>query len=518
MEDEEEEAEGKEKEGGKEDGEKIEETSNSGERGKRGRRGDGEGKRGGQDGGCGGGRRVGGAGGGGEGDGRRKGNIKDNEQGLSHDLTQPKVNTQVCKPSKLVGRQYTQKQGGVHVSQVKKIFTREGEKDGRGGGGRGEIITLGEEREITAVKRRQKKERFEYMEKKEKDTAKPPEIHSSVQTRTDAHSSRVSNLIRRIQTTQESTRDPHINERDASSLPECTKCENMSQERDSIPFSLSNPAARPVLAPKPKSSHLRGRMCRKEETEVMDRREEEEDEKEKEEKIRICRRNDEDDNEKRMTMYRREGSRGDPTHRLARERRGGSWGGERGEEERERSEDVSKNGGEDGRDGVRVRGASDTGRGQLDNKWISPTVNFKTKTHKNPSSGQYTNNIKYSTTTTSQDHPNLPSVLPQLPVFAVGTGKKHSESCDTQRKQEVASKLPLFPATQVVGGSSAETSDPIIWQLLNELQDQASESDYYRLLGVESGASGEEIARARREQSRQLHPDHYGNDPMKKEM
>ena len=50
-------------------------------------------------------------------------------------------------------------------------------------------------------------------------------------------------------------------------------------------------------------------------------------------------------------------------------------------------------------------------------------------------------------------------------------------------------------------------------ELLSQLFQKAAGSDYYDLLGVESDATMEELARARREKTKVLHPDHFANDP-----
>ena len=50
-------------------------------------------------------------------------------------------------------------------------------------------------------------------------------------------------------------------------------------------------------------------------------------------------------------------------------------------------------------------------------------------------------------------------------------------------------------------------------ELLRELQQKAAASDYYGLLGVDPEVTTEELARARREKTRVLHPDHFTNDP-----
>ena len=58
-----------------------------------------------------------------------------------------------------------------------------------------------------------------------------------------------------------------------------------------------------------------------------------------------------------------------------------------------------------------------------------------------------------------------------------------------------------------------ENVNPHLVQLLSQLQEQAAANDYYGLLGVEAGATEADLARARREKSRELHPDHFASDP-----
>lgn len=54
--------------------------------------------------------------------------------------------------------------------------------------------------------------------------------------------------------------------------------------------------------------------------------------------------------------------------------------------------------------------------------------------------------------------------------------------------------------------------------LLLSLQEKARENDYYRLLRVSPSASSEELAGARRDRTRQLHPDHFANDDTAREL
>ena len=50
-------------------------------------------------------------------------------------------------------------------------------------------------------------------------------------------------------------------------------------------------------------------------------------------------------------------------------------------------------------------------------------------------------------------------------------------------------------------------------EMLSELQQKAASNDCYGLLGVVSEVTPEELARARRERTKVLHPDHFANDP-----
>ena len=49
-------------------------------------------------------------------------------------------------------------------------------------------------------------------------------------------------------------------------------------------------------------------------------------------------------------------------------------------------------------------------------------------------------------------------------------------------------------------------------RLLLALQQKAENNDYYNLFGISPKASADEVGKARRDKSRELHPDHFAND------
>lgn len=107
------------------------------------------------------------------------------------------------------------------------------------------------------------------------------------------------------------------------------------------------------------------------------------------------------------------------------------------------------------------------------------------------------------------EHHTTPTTekLPNLPIFT-----PHSDT-----KSHLPAHLDKPLPTNNLKVDTSQISDPIICHLLVNLQQQAVENDYYRLFGVDSSASSEDLARVRREKSRQLHPDHFVNQPVKKE-
>ena len=60
--------------------------------------------------------------------------------------------------------------------------------------------------------------------------------------------------------------------------------------------------------------------------------------------------------------------------------------------------------------------------------------------------------------------------------------------------------------------NKAVETHPDLVQLLSQLQECAANNDYYSLFGVEPTATMADLAKARREKSRELHPDHFGGD------
>ena len=85
----------------------------------------------------------------------------------------------------------------------------------------------------------------------------------------------------------------------------------------------------------------------------------------------------------------------------------------------------------------------------------------------------------------------------------------------TQRKAEMREKQVAVHgrATNSRSPRLQRKGDPHLEQLLSQLQQLAATNDYYGLLGVDPDCSTDDLAKARREKSRLLHPDHFGNDP-----
>ena len=83
-------------------------------------------------------------------------------------------------------------------------------------------------------------------------------------------------------------------------------------------------------------------------------------------------------------------------------------------------------------------------------------------------------------------------------------GRNHSKSGGSPRSDSMA-KLKAKKENEV-------PQNPHLLQLLSQLQECAAASDYYSLLGVGPSATGADLAKARRDKSREHHPDHFGGD------
>ena len=73
---------------------------------------------------------------------------------------------------------------------------------------------------------------------------------------------------------------------------------------------------------------------------------------------------------------------------------------------------------------------------------------------------------------------------------------------------------PLAPHQRT--WSAPTEVDPELMELLSKLQRLARGNDCYKILGVEPSADMNELTRARREKNKQLHPDHFARDPVRK--
>lgn len=97
-------------------------------------------------------------------------------------------------------------------------------------------------------------------------------------------------------------------------------------------------------------------------------------------------------------------------------------------------------------------------------------------------------------------------------------------------RKEQTTKRPPLSQRRPPDSSKIDLSKPFLSQrhgqvvkeeelkLLSTLHHQARENDYYGILRVEPSATQEELSRARRERTRELHPDHYTSDEEQKEM
>ena len=110
------------------------------------------------------------------------------------------------------------------------------------------------------------------------------------------------------------------------------------------------------------------------------------------------------------------------------------------------------------------------------------------------------------------DKPAAPP-MKQKPTIAVKpkpSSKPQPSPTHTPMKPQPAAK----PQAHI---APIQKDQPLTVELLfKQLEQKVAENDYYQLLGLEESASAEEIARRRRERSRELHPDHYMTDAAQK--
>ena len=96
----------------------------------------------------------------------------------------------------------------------------------------------------------------------------------------------------------------------------------------------------------------------------------------------------------------------------------------------------------------------------------------------------------------------MPSVVAQGRDYSPQRGQKNHQSPHNQQET-----------------LAVKVDDPQSSDLMRSLQEQASVSDYYKLIGVASDVSADELTRAWRQRSRELHPDHFmSRDPKEREM
>ena len=111
----------------------------------------------------------------------------------------------------------------------------------------------------------------------------------------------------------------------------------------------------------------------------------------------------------------------------------------------------------------------------------------------------------------SSDHQTL--LQPRTRAQPTATLQSQSTSVTQYSNRPVQHPQRSVPATRSRLTGDQGDVDPNEFQLLSRLQQCTANCDYYELFGVKSDASVDDIAKARREKSREFHPDHYGNDP-----
>ncbi len=111
-------------------------------------------------------------------------------------------------------------------------------------------------------------------------------------------------------------------------------------------------------------------------------------------------------------------------------------------------------------------------------------------------------------------HDNVPGPVKPRPMRKTAPSSHHSPKAPRPLSVPNMDDNPsLSLLTSSLPGLHVPECSKEELELLSELFQKAAGSDYYSLLGVNSDATMEEMARARREKTRVLHPDHFANDP-----
>ena len=109
--------------------------------------------------------------------------------------------------------------------------------------------------------------------------------------------------------------------------------------------------------------------------------------------------------------------------------------------------------------------------------------------------------------------PQVKRSRPEPPLQPSSSDNQESPSESGQSRHSSLQSSETSPSVQ---GSQRSQGDEE-GELLLSLQVKAVANDYYGLLKVNSNASADELSRARRDRTRELHPDHFANDEQQKQ-